>query len=282
MSTKNRKMLVQEIEITISNVNNQEFISLTDMVKGFDGSEELIKRWLQNRGTIEFLGTWEKINNPNFNLVEFHQISQQIGLNRFIMSAKKWEATGAIGLTSKAGRYGGTYAHQDIAFEFGSWLSPEFKLYLIKEFQRLKEAESSSIHIEWSAKREVAKINYKLQTDAIKQNLLEGIQETKHGYIYASEADLLNAIVFGKTAAQWKLENPTEEGNQRDHAHTLDVALMANLELLNSMYINGGFSMERRAIMLTAEATKFRASVKDTSRAKELEHIKETHLLDKK
>jgi hypothetical protein len=151
-------MLVQEIEITISNVNNQEFISLTDMVKGFDGSEELIKRWLQNRGTIEFLGTWEKINNPNFNLVEFHQISQQIELNRFIMSAKKWEATGAIELSSKAGRYGGTFAHQDIAFEFGSWLSPEFKLHLIKEFQRLKEIESSSIHIEWSAKREVAKI----------------------------------------------------------------------------------------------------------------------------
>lgn len=276
-------MLVQDVEITISNVNNQEFISLTDMVKGFEGNTALIESWLRNKDTIEFLGVWERINNPSFNPLEFEGIRNEAGLNRFSLSAKKWiSSVNAIGLVSKAGRYGGTYAHQDIAFEFGSWLSPEFKLYLIKEFQRLKEVESSSLHIEWSAKREVAKINYKLQTDAIKQNLLEGIQETKHGYVYASEADLLNAIVFGKTAAQWKLENPTEEGNQRDHAHMLDVALMGNLELLNSMYINGGFSMERRVIMLTAEATKFRASVKNTHRAKELEQTKEINLLDKK
>ena len=165
-------MLVQDVEITISNVNNQEFISLTDMVKGFEGNTALIESWLRNKDTIEFLGVWERINNPSFNPLEFEGIRNEAGLNRFSLSAKKWiSSVNAIGLVSKAGRYGGTYAHQDIAFEFGSWLSPEFKLYLIKEFQRLKEVESSSLHIEWSAKREVAKINYKLQTDAIKQNL---------------------------------------------------------------------------------------------------------------
>lgn len=268
---KKRSILVQDIQISISSVGDEDFISLTDMVKGFEGGEELIKRWLQNRGTIDFLGTWEKINNPNFNLVEFHQISSNIGLNRFIMSAKKWLETGAIGLQAKAGRYGGTFAHRDIAFEFGSWLSPEFKLYLIKEFQRLKELEAKQQSVEWQVKRELAKINYRVHTDAIQQNLLDDVPASKQGFVYANEADMLNAIVFGQTAKQWKLANPSHpKENQRDHCSAFELALIANLESYNAILIDQALSVETRFTALSEAAQKFRASMQQSSAMKKL------------
>ncbi|EMP6640878.1 KilA-N domain-containing protein, partial [Acinetobacter baumannii] len=199
----------------------------------------------------------------NFNLVELHQIRNEVGSNRFVMSAKKWiESTNAIGLIAKAGRYGGTYAHKDIAFEFGAWLSPEFKLYLIKEFQRLKEQEAQRDSLEWQVKRELSKINYRIHTDSIQQNLIEGIPQNKQGFVYASEADMLNTIVFGKTAKDWKQENPNlKDGNQRDYASALDNLLMANLESYNSILITQGIDMQTRFKTLTNTANQFRQSM---------------------
>lgn len=203
--SKNRTISVNKISITVSTVNEDDYISLTDMVKGFDGGGSLIEAWLRNKDTVLFLGVWEQINNPNFNSLEFEGIRNQTGLNSFYLSAKKWaESTNAIGLIAKAGRYGGTYAHKDIAFEFGSWLSPEFKLYLIKEFQRLKEQEAQHNSIEWQVKRELAKVNYHVHTDAVQMNLLTNVPASQHGFIYASEADLFNVVMFGKTHKEWQ------------------------------------------------------------------------------
>lgn len=270
MVLKNRKISVQGRDVGVSVVNDEDYICLTDMIKGFDGGDELLKRWIQNRSTVEFLGIWEEMHNPIFNLAEFHQIKTSIGLNSYVLSFKKWSETGAIGVISKAGRYGGTYAHRDIAFEFGSWLSPEFKLYLIQEFQRLKEQEAQTLSVEWIAKRELAKINYHMQTDAIQQNLLLDTDPKKHGLIYATEADMLNAIVFGKTAKQWKLENPELAGNQRDYASVIDNVIIANLEAHNARLIESGFSMMIRAKTLTADAYKQRESL---SRSKSIKRI---------
>ncbi len=183
--SKNRTILVNNIEISISSVNEQDYISLTDMVAGFEGSSALIESWLRNKDTIEFLGVWERINNQDFNSLEFEGIKNQAGSNRFHLSAKRWiESVNAIGLVAKAGRYGGTYAHKDIAFEFGSWLSPEFKLYLIKEFQRLKEHEAQQTSLEWQVKRELSKVNYRIHTDAVQMNLLNNLPESKHGLMW--------------------------------------------------------------------------------------------------
>lgn len=262
---KNATLLVQGVEIGISKVGEEDFISLTDMVKGFEEGLQLIDSWLRNKDTLEFLAAWERINNAEiFNSVEFDRIRTEAGVNRFRMSIKKWiELTGAIGLKAKTGRYGGTYAHRDIAFEFGSWISPEFKLYLIKEFQRLKEQEAQQTSVEWQAKRELAKINYKIQTDAIQQNLLEGIDPNKHGFIYASEADMVNCVVFGMTHKQWKNKNPHLDGNQRDYASNTDLALVANLEATNGSLIDLGLSMQRRDISLQTLAKKLRKTFAD-------------------
>jgi hypothetical protein len=216
---KNKKLLVKGTEITVFQNGNTDFISLTDMVKGFEDGLVLIEKWLRNKNTIEFIGIWEEINNPVFNSLEFGGIKNEAGLNRFTLSVKKWiERTGAIGIMAKTGRYGsGTFAHKDIAFEFASWLSPEFKLYLIKEFQRLKEEENDRLQLTWNLQRTLAKVNYRIHTDAIKELIIPKLvskQETS--VVYATEADLLNVALFGKTAQQWRTENPDAKGNIRD------------------------------------------------------------------
>lgn len=270
---KERSMLVQNIQISVSTMNNDDFISLTDMAKGFDDGDQLIKNWLQNKNTLDFLTVWEQMNNPDFNLVELHQIKNEVGLNRFVMSAKKWiESTGAVGLVAKAGRYGGTFAHKDIAFEFGSWLSPEFKLYLIKEFQRLKEQEAQRASVEWQVKRELSKINYRIHTDAIQEHLIQEVPQKRQGLIYASEADMLNTVVFGKTAKNWKQDNPNlKDGNQRDYASALDNLLMANLESYNSILITQGLDMTARFKALTDTAIQFRQSMQKSVAMDKLE-----------
>jgi len=272
MSKINRKITVNNIEVAVSTINDEDFISLTDMVKGFEGGLSLIEAWLRNKNTLDFLGAWEGINNDGFNSPEFEGIRNEAGSNRFSMSAKRWiNLTNAIGLKAKAGRYGGTYAHKDIAFEFGAWLSPEFKLYLIKEFQRLKEQESQFQSVEWQAHRELAKINYRLQTDAIQQNLLFGVSKDDHWRLYTSEADMLNMIVYGKTAAKWKNENPDKDGNQRDHASYLQNAIIANLEFLNMSLINKGLELSERMDILKKQAEQMQGVLGNSPTIKRLD-----------
>ena len=242
------------------------------MVAGFEGSSALIESWLRNKDTIEFLGVWEQINNHDFNSLEFEGIKNQAGSNRFHLSAKRWiDSVNAIGLVSKAGRYGGTYAHKDIAFEFGSWLSPEFKLYLIKEFQRLKEQEAQVNSIEWQFNRELAKVNYRIQTDAIKEHIVDSLPKPKQGFVYASEADLLNMIVFGQTNKQWKTKNPNLQGNQRDHHSTIENTLLANLEGQNAFLISQGLSQAERYKQLSLMAASQRKSLQNSPAMKKLE-----------
>lgn len=270
--SKNRAILVNNIEISISSINEEDYISLTDMAKGFSEDDVLVKSWLRSKQTIDFLGAWEKINNPNFNWHEFDLIRMDAGSNAFSLSAKKWiESTNAIGLIAKAGRYGGTYAHKDIAFEFGTWLSPEFKLYLIKEFQRLKEQEAHVNSIEWQVNRELAKVNYRIQTDAIKDHLVDSLPKPKQKFAYASEADLLNTIVFGQTNKQWKIGNPTLQGNQRDHHSALENTLLANLEGQNAFLISQGLSQADRYKQLSLMANTQRKSLQNSPAMKKLE-----------
>lgn len=229
--SNSKSINVKGTEVSIINHLNEDYISLTDMIKSF-GDDTIIKNWLRNRNTVEFLGIWEQINNPNFNSVEFDLIRNQTGLNSFVLSVKKWmDTTNAIGIIASAGRYGGTFAHKDIAFEFGSWLSPEFKLYLIKEFQRLKEEESKNKSLSWNLQRTLAKVNYKIHTDAIKENLIP-IKVTKQqaSFIYANEADLLNVALFGLTAKEWRNFNPNLKGNIRDYAAIEQLVVLSNLE----------------------------------------------------
>lgn len=269
---KSRKIDVNGISVTVSTVNDEDFICITDIVRPLEDGLQLIDAWLRSKDTLEFIGTWERINNYNFNSVEFDRIRNEAGTNRFRISAKRWiEAVNAIGLIAKAGRYGGTHAHKDIAFEFCSWLSPEFKLYLIKEFQRLKEDEAQKNSIEWQVKRELAKVNYKLHTDAIQNNLLTGIPKDKQRWVYISEADMLNIIVFGQTAKEWKENNKEKRGNQRDHCSALDNALMANIESYNGILTHQGMSMNDRAIELERVATTIRQSMSGSSAMKRLE-----------
>ena len=281
--SKNRVIQVKNIGISISSVNEQDYISLTDMVSGFDGGSSLIEAWLRNKDTVEFLGVWEQINNQNFNSPEFEGIKNQAGANCFSLSAKRWiELTNAIGLVAKAGRYGGTYAHKDIAFEFGSWLSPEFKLYLIKEFQELKEREASVNSIEWQINRELAKVHYRVQTDAVQNHLLGGLPKDKHGRIYASEADLINKIIFGSTNQEWKSKNPNASGNQRDNGSPLDNALVANLEAQNSLLIKQGMPQTERVKFLIELERSFRATMSKTPAMSRLENQAKTPLLKNK
>ena len=209
------------------------------MVRNFDGAGALIEQWLKNKDTVLFLGVWERINNPGFNSLEFEGIRNEAGRNSFFLSAKKWiDLTGANGLIASAGRYGGTYAHKDIAFEFGSWLSPEFKLYLIKEFQRLKDEENDRLQLSWNLQRTLAKINYRIHTDAIKDTLIPpSVTKAQASTVYASEADLLNVALFGQTAKQWRDAHPDAEGNIRDHAPLEQLVVLTNLESLNSVLI---------------------------------------------
>ena len=236
---KNITLLVQGTEIKILAHEGSDYISLTDMVKNFDGGGALIEQWLKNKDTVLFLGVWERINNPDFNSLEFEGIKNEAGRNSFYLSARKWiEATHAKGLIASAGRYGGTYADKDIAFEFGSWLSPEFKLYLIKEFHRLKEDENRRLSLAWNLNRTLAKINYRIHTDAIKETIIPPqVTSQQARTIYASEADVLNIALFGKTAQQWRKEHPEKEGNIRDHSTIEQLLVLANLESLNAEFI---------------------------------------------
>ena len=243
---------VQGTAITVLSQNSQDFISLTDMAKKF-GDDVLIYSWMRNRNTLEFIGIWEQIHNPNFKGLEFETFRNQAGLNSFSLTPRKWiEATGAIGFQSRAGRYGGgTYAHKDIAFEFGSWLSPEFKLYLIKEFQRLKEEENDRLQLGWNLQRTLSKINYRIHTDAIKETLIPpAITQAQASHVYASEADLLNMALFGQTAKQWRDAHPDAEGNIRDHAPLEQLVVLTNLESLNSVLIRQGIPAPERLVKL--------------------------------
>ena len=223
------------------------------MLKAKDG-EFFFHNWLRNRNTIEFLGIWEKVYNPAFNYAEFDIIKSQAGLNSYRLSAKEWmEKTGAIGIISKTGRYGGTYAHKDIAFEFAMWISPEFKVYLIKEFQRLKSEEQKQLG--WSAKRELTKLNYRIHTDAIKQNLIPSkLDRKKASIVYANEADVLNMAMFGMTAQEWRNANPDKKGNIRDYASINELICLSNLESLNSIFINDGIPQSERLLKLNKVA----------------------------
>ncbi len=236
------KINVLGTEISYYQYNEKDFISLTDMVKNIDNGLVLIEKWLRNKNTIEFLGVWEEMYNPHFNSPEFEGIKSQAGLNRFALSVKEWvEKTNSEGITAKAGRYGGTYAHKDIAFEFASWISPQFKLYLIKEFQRLKEDENEKKALGWDIKRNLAKMNYKIHTNAIKMHLVpEKISRSEENLIYATEADILNLALFGTTAKEWREKHPNEEGNIRDYTDVSQLICLSNLENLNALFIKEG------------------------------------------
>jgi hypothetical protein len=252
---KKQTLVVQGAEVAIVSRHEKDFISLTDMVRKF-GDESILYNWLRNRNTIEFLGIWEQIYNPAFKPLEFERFKNQAGLNSFSLSPKKWiEATGAIGLYAKSGRGGGTFAHRDIAFEFGSWLSPEFKLYLIREFQRLKDEESRSQALEWNFQRTLAKVNYKIHTDAIKERLIPPrLTKAQTSMVYASEADLLNVALFGVTAAQWRQANPGQTGNMRDAATLEQLVVLSNLESINAVLIHQGMAAPERLAQLNAIA----------------------------
>lgn len=243
------KIIVQNTEVSVMRINDEDYISLTDMLKAKDG-EFFFSNWLRNRNTVEFLGIWEKLNNPNFNCVEFDIIKSQAGLNNYRLSAKEWmQKTNAIGIVAKAGRYGGTYAHKDIAFEFAMWISPEFKVYLIREFQRLKAEEQAQLG--WSAKRELSKINYRIHTDAIRQNLIPlEVTQAQASIIYANEADVLNVAMFGMTARQWREANPDRKGNIRDYATINELICLSNMENLNAVFINQGMPQGERLVKL--------------------------------
>lgn len=247
------KITVQNTPITVLSVEEQDYISLTDMATAKEGdnrSADIIKNWLRNRYTIEFLGTWEVIHNPNFKVVEFDHFRMSAGLPSFVLSASEWiERTNAVGIIVKKGRYGGTYAHKDIAFEFGSAISVPFKLYLIEEFQRLKTEEQKLLG--WSAKRELSKINYRIHTDAIKTHLLPAeITREQASYVYADEADVLNVAMFGKTARQWREENPDLKGNIRDYASINELICLSNMENLNAVFIEQDMPQSERLVKL--------------------------------
>ncbi len=255
--SKKEKINVKGIDITIIKINKEDFISLTDMVKNIEDGLVLIERWLRNKNTIEFIGTWEEIYNPIFNSPEFEGIKSEAGLNRFTLSVKKWiEKTNAIGIMSKTGRYGGgTFAHKDIAFEFGSWISPSFKLYLIKEFQRLKDEENNRLKLEWNFQRTLAKVNYQIHTDAIKENLIpKKLNKSQINFIYASEADLLNMALFGITAKQWRDKNAGLDGNIRDYATIEQLVVLSNMESINALLINQNTEQSERLLQLNKVA----------------------------
>lgn len=239
---------VKGTEIAVFVKNDTDFISLTDMTSNFNEGSGLIGKWITNKNTLEYLGIWEKINNPDFNYTEFGVIEQESGVNRFIMSVGQWiQRTKAKGLMVNAGRYGGTFAHKDIAFHFAMWLSPEFQIYLINEFQRLKNEENDRLNLTWNLSRTLAKVNYHIHTDAIKENLIpKDLSLDKHKFVYAGEADLLNLALFGKTAKDWREENPDKEGNIRDYATIEQLVVLSNMESLNSVLINQGIEPSKR------------------------------------
>lgn len=262
MATKNNRIIVQGIEISLFQKNEEDYICITDMVRGKESErpDMVIQNWLRNKDTIEFLGLWESLNNTNFNPIEFEGFRKNAGTNRFSLTPKVWiESTNAIGIISKAGRYGGTYAHKDIAFEFGTWISPAFKLYLIKEYQHLKEIESNQYNIEWNVKRVLSKANYQIHTDAINRHIIPHLTiMQKKEWVFANEADILNIAMFGCTAQQWREANPQNANNGeniRDTASINELAVLSNLETLNASLIKQGIERKVR-IRILSEAAK--------------------------
>jgi len=255
---KNSQIIVQDTVVTLTRVNESDFISLTDIarVRNADEPKDVVKNWLRTRSTIEFLGLWEKINNPAFKGVEFDSFKNEAGSNSFTLSPTKWiDVTAAIGIKSTSGRNGGTYAHKDIAFEFASWVSAEFKLFLIREFQRLKDEESKKESLEWNLSRSLSKINYRIHTDAISANLIpSSISGKKASAIYSSEADVLNMALFGITAREWREANPEKKGNVRDYAAIEQLVVLSNLESLNAELIRKEINQTDRLKALNATA----------------------------
>lgn len=253
---KNKTIHVKGTEITVFVQNETDYISLTDMTGSFKEGSGLIGKWITNKNTLEYLGTWEKINNPNFNYPEFGVIEQEAGVNRFIMSVGQWiERTAATSMVVKAGRYGGTYAHKDIAFHFAMWLSPEFQIYLVNEFQRLKKDENDRLKLEWNLQRTLAKVNYQIHTDAIKENLIpKELSKQQVTFVYADEADLLNVALFGVTAKQWRDANPKADGNIRDVASLEQLVVLSNLESINAVLIHQELTQSERLQQLNKVA----------------------------
>jgi hypothetical protein len=271
---KNQKMDVKGTEITVLKTETEEFISLTDIARHKDAEhmDTIIQNWMRNRNTIELLGFWESIYNPNFKPLEFEGFRKQAGLNSFVMTPKRWiESTNAMGIISKSGRYGGTFAHKDIAFEFASWISIEFKLYVIKEFQRLKNEENDRLKLEWNLQRTLAKINYHIHTDAIRENLIpKELSKTQISLVYASEADLLNMALFGTTAKQWRETHPDAEGNIRDAATLEQLVVLSNLESINALLIHQGAEPAARLRQLNQVAITQMKSLVENKQLKKL------------
>lgn len=268
----------KDVEISVvSNMGEEDYISLTDIAKyQSNDPASVIQNWLRNRETLEYLGLWEQLNNPDFNPLEFEEFKMKSGRNAFTLSPKQWiKATNAIGLTSKSGRYGGgTFAHKDIAFEFASWISPEFKLYVIKDYQRLKEDENHRLALDWNVKRLVSRANYRIHTDAIKNNLiLPELTSAQKGYVYAGEADMLNVVLFGKTAAEWRKENPDLSGNIRDYASIQELLVLSNLESMNAYFIEQQISQPERMNRLREIAETQLRNLADNISTAKLEHL---------
>ena len=271
---KNKKIEVKGTEITILKGDTEDFISLTDIARYKDATntDSIIQNWLRNRNTIELLGFWEQLYNPIFKPLEFEGFRKQAGLNSFVLTPKKWiETTNATGVVSKSGRYGGTFAHKDIAFEFASWISIEFKLYIIKEFQRLKEDENNRQKLDWNLQRILAKVNYTIHTDAIKERLIPGKLTPKQiSLVFASEADLLNMALFGKTAADWRAENPDIKGNMRDDSTLEQLVVLSNLESINAVLVRQGLVQSERLIQLNQIAITQMTSLVNNANLKKL------------
>jgi len=253
------KITAQGTEIAVlSQGGEDDFFSLTDIAKyrNADYPSDIIQNRMRNRGTVEFLGLWERIHNPNFNYLEFEVIDREAGRNSFVLTPKRWiESVNAIGMKSKQGRYAATFAHKDIAFKFAAWISAEFELYIIKDYQRLKQEENSRISLEWNLQRTLSKINYRIHTDAVKERLIpEEITKQQASYVYDNEADLLNVALFGKTAAQWRVENPNKEGNMRDYATLEQLVVLSNIESINALLIRQGLSQSDRLRQLNSTA----------------------------
>lgn len=254
--SKSRVLQVKESTISVITQNEIYYINLTDMTASFREGSGLIGKWVTNKNTLEYLSVWERINNPDFNYLEFGVIEQEAGTNRFIMSVGQWiERTRSIGMLVKAGRYGGTFAHKDIAFHFAMWLSPEFQIYLVNEFQRLKDEENDRLQLDWNLQRTLAKVNYQIHTDAIKENLIpKAITKQQAGFVYATEADLLNVALFGFTAKEWRESNPDKKGNVRDHATLEQLVVLSNLESINALLIQQGLPQRERLVELNKVA----------------------------
>jgi len=274
MAKSASKIIVQNKEITLLNKDIGEYISLTDIAKYRNEDEpfSVINNWMRSRSTIEFIGLWEKLNNTDFKPIEFDRFKNEAGNNYFVLSPQKWIAsTNAIGIISKSGRYGGTFAHTDIAFEFASWISSEFKLYLITEFKRLKQDENNRLHLEWNLQRTISKINYRIHTDAIKDNLIpKEITKQQTNLVYANEADLLNVALFGITAKEWRETNVEKDGNIRDYASLEQLVVLSNMESINALLIQQGLLQSERLILLNKSAIAQMKSLVESGAMKKL------------